>query len=273
MHLAIVLGATLCGISLALNGFSFTDDNSASMDGCRYVYMDVGSNIGMHVRFLFEAENYPDNTYSKTIFDRFFMVNRNRADICAFGFEPNPTHVHRLDHLSALLESKGHSANFFHGGVSNETTTKTFYALPHDNHNDWGFSVLPRTGFTKQFTVHTLNLSEFILNKIAKRKIPPPLFLDDPPPMVIMKMDIEGSEYVVLPMMLATKALCEVDLLTIEYHDHHTDKIPKGSKARMQESLKEARDAGCKIRVLDFNDETYVYDTVEGRAEVQAMNK
>lgn len=269
MHftIAILLGA-FCGVLLGVNGFNFTDDESTGIDGCRYVYMDVGSNIGIHVRFLFEPKNYPKSKFAGQIFDRFFMKNRDRKDICAFGFEPNPAHVDRLDHLSAHLKSKGHRAYFFHGGVSNETSTKTFYALPNDTeHNDWGFSALPRNGFTKKFTVNTIDISKFILNKVVKRKIPPPLHLEDPPPTVIMKMDIEGYEYVVLPMMLATKAICDVDVLTIEYHDNKI-KVPEGTTAQMQEKLKLARENGCKVRVFDLDDESYLNDTEKGRADL-----
>lgn len=41
---------------------------------------------------------------------------------------------------------------------------------------------------------------------------------DDPPPYVLIKMDIEGSEYPVLASMLVKGALCQVSRITLETH-------------------------------------------------------
>jgi FkbM family methyltransferase len=258
----------VCFVLMAwtVHGFNFVDKDS-SVEGCRYVYLDVGSNKGMHVRFLFESDKYPQNQYSKRIFDKFFMANRHRSDICAFGFEPNEAHVTRLDHLTAHLTKNGFRAYFYHGAVSNETSTATFYGNPKLQNSAVGFTGMDRANFTTKFTVNTINLSEFIERKIATRNIPPPLFPNDPPPTVVMKMDIEGYESIVLPQMLASKALCELDVLTIEYHE---DRIPsmKGFQNKITQQLKAAQDSGCKVKVFNFDDESYYLDTPEGRAEL-----
>lgn len=36
------------------------------------VRSDVGSNIGMHARFLFEPELYPEQKYTNMFFDKYF---------------------------------------------------------------------------------------------------------------------------------------------------------------------------------------------------------
>lgn len=251
--------------------FNFTDNDSTSMDGCRYVYLDVGTNMGMHVRFLYEAEKYPKNKFGKEMFDRFFMKNRHRSDICAFGFEPNAIHVPRLDKLTTYLEKKGMNATFFNGAVSNVTSTTTLYCDEADLNSGVGCSGITRTGQNAKFTVNTIDLSAFILDKVVKRKIPPALFPNDPPPTILMKMDIEGYEYIVLSMMLATKALCELDVMTIEYHEKRKrfETIPRGSDDKIKKQLKSAQKNGCKVKIFVFDDETYHLDTEQGLKELE----
>ena len=63
------------------------------MDGCYHVYLDVGSNIGVQVRKLFEPHLYPKAKVQK-IFDHFFGPIELRSEsVCAVGFEPNPNHT------------------------------------------------------------------------------------------------------------------------------------------------------------------------------------
>lgn len=97
------------------------------LDGCFHVYLDVGSNVGVQVRKLFESELYPDAPVLK-VFDHYFgspsekgwqfelfkMVTswnvvleirmivgtRDNRAVCAVGFEPNP---HHSKHLKVFL--------------------------------------------------------------------------------------------------------------------------------------------------------------------------
>lgn len=68
--------------------------SKGSLDGCYHVYLDVGSNIGVQVRKLFQPELYPDATIS-TLFDANFGEDRVRRKdfVCSVGFEPNPHHT------------------------------------------------------------------------------------------------------------------------------------------------------------------------------------
>ena len=61
-------------------------------DGCRHVFLDVGSNIGMHVRFLFEPHLYPKAHVARAFFQEKFgpEASRDNRDYCVFSFEPNP---------------------------------------------------------------------------------------------------------------------------------------------------------------------------------------
>ena len=54
------LRSSLDSHSITINdGNSTTDDHHKLADGCYHVFLDVGSNIGMHVRFLLEPHKYP----------------------------------------------------------------------------------------------------------------------------------------------------------------------------------------------------------------------
>ena len=55
-------------------------------DGCRHVFLDVGSNRGVHVRFLFEPALFPHSNYvKKRVFARNFGEQyASDPAICAF---------------------------------------------------------------------------------------------------------------------------------------------------------------------------------------------
>ena len=71
-----------------------------NLDGCYHVYLDVGTNVGIQIRKLYEPEKYPNASIHK-FFDEHFKRNNvsSSRHICAIGFEPNPRHV-------SILQSK-----------------------------------------------------------------------------------------------------------------------------------------------------------------------
>ena len=77
------------------SSLDFSDDRRVNfLDGCRFVYLDVGTNIGVQIRKLFEPELYPNAKIHK-IFEQYFgdKKQRIRSGVCAVGFEPNPNHT------------------------------------------------------------------------------------------------------------------------------------------------------------------------------------
>ena len=71
---------------------------------CRSVYLDVGSNIGVQIRKLYEPEKYPAAPALR-IFDDVF--GRDRCDVCTIGIEPNPHHTARLTDLERRYRATG----------------------------------------------------------------------------------------------------------------------------------------------------------------------
>ena len=74
---------------------------------CRHVYLDVGTNVGVQIRKLFEPALYPKAQASHEVFERFFGSPRERCQVCAIGVEPNPHHRMRLSALQRVCASTG----------------------------------------------------------------------------------------------------------------------------------------------------------------------
>jgi hypothetical protein len=66
---------------------------SSWMDGCRLLYLDVGTNRGVQIRKLFEPHLYPKAPVLE-VYDEIFGTNRSSMkDLCAVGWEPNIHHA------------------------------------------------------------------------------------------------------------------------------------------------------------------------------------
>jgi len=189
-------------------------------NGCDKVFLDVGANIGMHARFLFQPDLYkPKHPYSE-IFDTEFGVKRTQDPwkLCVLAFEPNPKHRERHQKLATAYARQGWKYRVFYAAVrgftwpSSEPDTLDFYLNDNHTNNDWGFSIgkINSDKTVLKVRVPTLDLSRFVFEHIANAEIRPQR--------VLMKMDIEGSEYSVLSHMLATDSFSHIDLLTIEFH-------------------------------------------------------
>ena len=70
---------------------------------CTDIYMDLGSNIGVKIRKLFEPERYTvEDERQKPVMDlcneKFGLpdMRKKNPGLCALGFEPNPVHYQRF---------------------------------------------------------------------------------------------------------------------------------------------------------------------------------
>jgi len=163
--------------------------------GCKYVFLDVGSNIGVHARFLYEPYLYPDNRYKevlKSTFGNSFTsitgpTNDDnddnsydtRRDFCVLSFEPNPVHRDHHQELAVAYAKQGWRYQNFYaavgGGGTGDATSNdflTFYKLDDGAHNDWGFSAANSyaTERTVKVEVPVINLAQFINDQIGKSR-------------------------------------------------------------------------------------------------------
>lgn len=217
---------------------------------CEQVFLDVGSNIGNHVRFLFEPEQFPRAEYPK-LFSQYLRPVASKHT-CAVGFEANPAHWHWLDRLADAYTNKGWPTRFIHKAVSDRTGFVKFYGKGDVLHNEWGFSVkkFNESKLVPQL-IPTVDLAGWMRAYIR------------PEQTVVMKMDIEGSEYAVLSHVLlqAGRVLCaSVRLLTLEYHPYaapdafrkHSERFPEFVRLLLGSSPE-----SCGTVAQETDDESY----------------
>ena len=103
------------------------------LDECYHVYLDVGTNVGIQIRKLFEPSKYPGASVH-SIFNLNFgtLENRQREGkkdkVCAIGFEPNFQHTADLKKLEKTYYDCGWKVKIFtETAVSDHNGAATFY--------------------------------------------------------------------------------------------------------------------------------------------------
>ena len=64
---------------------------------CKHLYLDVGTNIGVQIRKLYQPELYP-NASSLRLFTDVFGSSSHRCNVCTIGFEYAPYTLPALAH-------------------------------------------------------------------------------------------------------------------------------------------------------------------------------
>jgi FkbM family methyltransferase len=166
-------------------------------------------------------------------FDAFFGPagnSRNHA-VCAYTFEPNPIHAPRLREMEAVYTSLGWNMQYFPYAVGH--ANGSFPLLRENSRFDQAAVLVKNASLFKlssigdhnSVRVEVIDLVEFIETHIAKGES---RFLreDKDAGRVVIKMDIEGEEYKLLPNLIASGVLCRyVDALYVEYHVRHSRKF------------------------------------------------
>ena len=161
-------------------------------DGCAHVFLDVGANVGLHGRFLYEPELYPDNRYHD-VFPQVFGANwrTDKESMCVVAFEPNPRHRAWLTRQAVAYQRRGwrYVAVFAAVGAGASDAKLTFVRPEKgSSNNDWGFSVewggaSHESG--ERFEVPFVDLAGFVHHHVGRRAADQ---------RVLMKMDIEGVQ-------------------------------------------------------------------------------
>lgn len=189
---------------------SWSNSVSFSLQDCQLLFLDVGSNIGMHTRFLYEPNLYGDDHSYAKVFDEHFGRTRDGSRLCSIGFEPNPQHRLRHQALAGAYSRRGWRYKCFFAAVGVQgSASLTFYDQDNGANQAWGFSTKNLYGgdSARKVVVPSLDLAKFVLNLVSHKN-----------KKVVMKMDIEGSEYNVLPEMIRREAFEHLTLITAEFH-------------------------------------------------------
>jgi len=241
-------------------------------DGCYHVFLDVGSNVGVHGRFLFEPEKYPNATIAHGVFDEHFGSpnTRDKKDICVFTFEPNPAHKERQLQLHNAYDKMGLRYYPLAVGVGARVGHITFYHQDKGKNNEWGFGAFPRRGRENTaVNVTSIRLSSWLTEHIEDRIIPQrssnlrkDAKVNKHMPTVVMKYDVEGMEYELLPDLLTTGSLCRsVDYAFGEIHPFKVDGRQRRNLNKVLNNFSSHPNKDCKTKKIDTNDdESYHMD-------------
>ena len=182
------------------------------LDGCFHVYLDVGSNVGIQVRKLFEPKLYP-NAQIISVFDSYFgpidTNGKRNNTVCAIGFEPNIHHTKALKDIEQAHKSCGWRSQFYtETAAAHDYGLISFLSDNDLNNLEWGGNIIAdqrNSQGTVSGTVKKMRLADYILERVMTRKIPESVNMEYPS--VLMKVDIEGSELEVLIDMIVSGAL------------------------------------------------------------------
>ena len=248
-------------------------EHSALGDGCYHIFIDAGSNRGVHGRFLFEPEKYPKSKFA-TKFDEIYGNNRTKKEICVFAFEPNPMHNTSQMAIQEAYQKMGWRYHYMPYGVSDHNGALTFYRILDQADKDaeeWGFAMKQNVFATSSqpILVDVIDLALWTEKHIFNRIIPPPNeYHRGANPVVAMKMDVEGSEWRTIDHMLEMQTACKFDYILGELHyssvvpqtfGHHnlTEVLHVIDYAQYMKG--ELAKEGCPS-FQDFDDEEYLHD-------------
>jgi len=226
---------------------------------CTAIYLDVGSNIGVQVRKLFEPAKYPDAAILPT-FTRLFGEPEGRrglaSGLCALGLEPNPEHLPRLRQLERAYSARGWRIHFYPFAALDADGTMPFYVNADPTKENWNAHLEPGAAqqekSEKQFAeVRTVDLVSFI------RSLPVGTVR-------LMKMDIEGAEWATLARMVQKGVCCSdvIPEMVIETHpwgDTRSWKDPTDFST-IEEHVKRRHCIGGATVINRVDDESYLHD-------------
>lgn len=274
----IIINIILVYIIQLINSFSYGDH-------CKHIYIDLGCNKGVQIRKLYEPNKFDKNiAHIMKIFDETFgkydEILNNRRDICTFSFEPNPLHILTLKELEAVYNSIGIRYKHFQYAVS--TTNTTLKLIRQNNPYDFAAVLIKnKTLFetsngknnkiiinnNNTINVKVINFLEFLTNHILNRI----LNNNELNGKILIKMDIEGEEYNLLPSLITSGLACKlIDNIIIEYHIRQSKRFMKDAINEFNVShainLMEAMplllklskyNNICKTQLNKYDDESY----------------
>lgn len=240
---------------------------------CNHVFLDLGCNIGVQIRKLYEPEKFRNQ--KSAILQTFnYYFGSTRHEVCAFSFEPNPKHQPRLREMEAVYQTLGWRYHHVNAAVSTRNAT---LSLLRRNNNNFDFAAvlmkdLSRFKNISSTTFNTVQVTvidfiEFMKRHIINRRINHPHNKGK----VVVKMDVEGEEYALLPSLISSGLLCgHVDVIMVEFHVRQAKKFlgpvyynaTKEDILALMLSMKRAIDAPqCGTLFQKLDDETFQFDS------------
>jgi hypothetical protein len=254
---------------------------------CKHLYIDLGTNIGIQQRKLYEPEYFPDSP-SLPYFDRMFgnepKDGKIRSDVCSIGFEPGPIHTQRLIQLQDAYQKAGYPMVVFTSTAAwTQDGTMTFYEdrfSPEPAHQH-GSSLLKVHENMIPHEVLTIDIVRFLREifllwdkyqlsalRGANRSHPLTVVADEKDDgnekyffqpeksRVLLKMDIEGAEYSVFPHLIGHGLLCSINTMIVEFHRDHVTSEEHDSLISFMNYFA-TKIKNCHMQIVELDDETY----------------
>lgn len=254
-------------VTLRSPGQAALDEASAApyghpawLQNCAVIYLDVGSNIGVQVRKLFEAERYPGAPVLQ-LFNDVFGAPEDRSlpststGLCALGLEPNPAHREHLQSLQDNYTAKGWNVHFYPYAAWKDEGKMMFDEAIQPSTEDWGakLSSSKPNSTAPYVSVRTVNLADFA------KSLPPHS-------VKLMKVDIEGAEYETVWRMLQQGVLCQGTVDMAFFEAHQWGDVSDWKDDRTYDALRkhiQAADCGIEgvpTKVTFLDDESFGHD-------------
>ena len=141
-----------------------------SLNLCDHMYFDLGTNLGVQIRKLYQPEGYPKAPILP-FFDTFFGSNsQSRRHVCAVGFEPNNVHTSRLISLQQHYRNASFPCVIFtDAAIGTEDGTIDFYNDPTVS-IEWGASTINWQNNTVAATSLSVDANRFFHQTISHWK-------------------------------------------------------------------------------------------------------
>ena len=241
--------------------------NRSLLSGCRGIYLDLGSTTGVVLRSLYNPEAAMHTTLQPIFSKHFGADGETRVrSVCAVAFEPNPRHTATLAAIEAHFRQQGARLTVLTTATASVLDGPTdFYPHREGTKSAPGSHLKPRA--VKPLTVESVDVARWLGEALAVAAAS-----TGAPPLVLVKMDVEGAEYALVSRLLARGVLCQLTVVLVEYHGLpealHVDGISSAADRGQVSSsfpkvvkfvLANARDraSGCNVTLLPLNDASH----------------
>ena len=181
----------------------------------RFVFIDLGANTGDSIKYFIDKNESPESQKIDQYLKGYGARTDTRWEI--YCVEANPYFNKSLEELKNYCESLGHKFYLYAQSaawIKNEKLT--FYLdTVNKGHNYWGSSLLENHP-----DVISSNKTKTIVNGIDVADLLRKYKEDDE---IVLKIDIEGTEYKLLKHLIEQEVLKLVDIIAIEFHERFLD--------------------------------------------------
>jgi FkbM family methyltransferase len=203
--IALIYFASLKLNELSIETFKLNKSNP------RYIFIDLGANKGDSVYNFIGVDkraNGGDLYYKNT------LNITDDIEWTIYAFEPNKFFNKQLDEMKKKSEDLGHSLFLFKETAASTFDGKCdFYIDTYHSNYDFIGSSLNKNHKDVILSKSTATIIKCVdFGKFVKEN----LRMDD---LVIVKMDIEGTEYAILIDLIKKEALKLVDHIAVEFHE------------------------------------------------------